>query len=139
MENNEPPISDDESRFLQLLAMFQIGAMQQMGKRPNPLTNEIERDLQQAKASIDVLEMLERKTKGNLSEIEKEFIEKILFELRLNYVDEADRAAEEEKEATKGENNAAGDSSDEEKTGGETGDKTETNSGEDPPDQPGSG
>ena len=103
MENNEPPISDDESRFLQLLAMFQIGAMQQMGKRPNPLTNEIERDLQQARASIDVLEMLERKTKGNLSEIEKEFIEKILFELRINYVDEADRAAKEEKEAAKGE------------------------------------
>lgn len=139
MENNEPPISDDESRFLQLLAMFQIGAMQQMGKRPNPLTNEIERDLQQAKASIDVLEMLERKTKGNLSEIEKEFFEKILFELRINYVDEADRAAKEEKEATKGEDIAAGDSAEEEKIGGETGDKTETKSGEDPPDQPGSG
>jgi hypothetical protein len=139
MENNEQPISDDESRFLQLLAMFQLAAMQQMGKRSNPLTNEIERDLQQAKASIDVLEMLERKTKGNLSEIEKDFIEKILFELRMNYVDEVDRAGKEEKEATKGEDNATGESSDEEKIGGETGGKTETNSGEDPPDEPESG
>jgi len=139
MENNDQSISEDESRFLQLLAMFQIAAMQQMGKRPNPLTNEIERDLQQAKASIDVLEMLERKSKGNLSEIERGFIEKILFELRMNYVDEVDRAAKEEKEAAKGEDNAAGESSDEEESGGETGGKTETNSDENPPDEPKSG
>jgi hypothetical protein len=139
MENNDQSISEDESRFLQLLAMFQIAAMQQMGKRPNPLTNEIERDLQQAKASIDVLEMLERKSKGNLSEIEKGFIEKILFELRMNYVDEVDRAAKEEKEAAKGEDNAAGESSDEEESDGETGGKTETNRDENPPDEPKSG
>ena len=101
MESNGQPISEDAARFLQLVAMFQMAAMQQMGKQPNALTNEIERDLQQAKASIDVLEMLERKTEGNLSEIEREFLEKALFELRMNYVDEAEKAAQEETEGDK--------------------------------------
>jgi hypothetical protein len=97
MDNNEQSMSS----FLRLVMMFQMAAMQQMGKLPNPLTNEIERDLQQAKASIDMLEMLEGKTKGNLSGAEKEFLDKVLFELRMDYVDETKRAAEEEKNAEK--------------------------------------
>jgi hypothetical protein len=72
--------------------MFQMAAMQQLGKIPNPITNEIECDLQQAKASIDVLETIKRKTEGNLGDIEVEFLDKILFELRMNYVDEVKRA-----------------------------------------------
>lgn len=99
MDNNEQSMT----RFLQLVAMFQMAALQQMGKLPNPLTNEIERELQQAKASIDMIEMLGDKTKGNLSDPEKEFLDKILFELRMNYVDEVSRAAEEEKEDKKAE------------------------------------
>jgi hypothetical protein len=98
MQNGEQSITDDVSRFIQLIAMFQLAARQQMGKMVNPLTNEIERDLQHAKASIDTLEMLKSKTKGNLSGIESEFLDKILFELHMEYVDEVDRAAKEEKE-----------------------------------------
>lgn len=98
MQNGEQSITDDVSQFIQLVAMFQLAARQQMGKMVNPLTNEVERDLQHAKASIDMLEMLKTKTKGNLSEVESEFLDKILFELHLEYVDEVNRAAEEEKE-----------------------------------------
>jgi hypothetical protein len=96
MDNNEHSMSEDTSRFLQLIAMFQVAAMQQLGKLPNPLTNEIERDLQQAKASIDMLETIKKKTEGNLSDAETEFFDKILFELRMNYVDESDRAKTED-------------------------------------------
>jgi len=42
----------------------------------------------QAKHSIDMLAMLEQKTKGNLAEGEQKLIERALFELRMNYVDE---------------------------------------------------
>jgi len=107
MENNGQSISEDTSRFLQLIAMFQMAAMQQMGKLPNPATNEVECDLQQAKASIDVLETIKRKTEGNLIEAEAEFLDKILFELRMNYVDEANRATK-EKEDDAGEAAEAG-------------------------------
>jgi len=37
--------SRDEILFLQLVAMFQYAAMQQMGKLPNPVSGKIERDL----------------------------------------------------------------------------------------------
>jgi hypothetical protein len=75
--------------------MFQVAALQQMGKLANPMTNEIERDLQQAKASIDMIEMLQEKAKGNLSSKEEEFLDKVLFELRMNYVDESDKESKE--------------------------------------------
>lgn len=81
---------EDEIRLMQLVAMFQIAAMQHMGKLVNPVTNEIERDLDQARASIDMIETIKRKTEGNRSDAETEFLDKILFELHMNYVDEVD-------------------------------------------------
>lgn len=83
--------SGDEMRFIQLIAMFQMAAMQHMGKLANPVTNEIERDLPQARASIDMLETIEHRTQGNRTPAEDEFMEKVLFELRMNYVDETGR------------------------------------------------
>ncbi len=50
------------SLFMQLVLMFQTAAMQQMGKVINPLTQKIEKDLSQAKFSIDMLGMIEEKT-----------------------------------------------------------------------------
>ncbi len=88
-------MSQDDARFMQLVAMFQMAALQQMGKLLNPVTGEVDRDLQQAKGSIDLAEMLAVKTEGNLTTAEKEFLDKILFELRMNYVDEVNRPQEE--------------------------------------------
>ena len=79
------------SLFMQLVLMFQTAAMQQMGKVINPLTQKIEKDLSQAKFSIDMLGMIEEKTKGNLSDEEKKILDHILFELRMNYVDEVEK------------------------------------------------
>ena len=98
MENNGQAVSEDTSRFIQLIAMFQVAAMQQMGKLPNPVTNEVERDLQQAKASIDMLDTIKKKTEGNLADEEAEFFDKILFELHMNYVDEVNRSEKETKD-----------------------------------------
>ncbi|RME32047.1 MAG: DUF1844 domain-containing protein, partial [Candidatus Zixiibacteriota bacterium] len=55
------------------------------------LTGKVERNLEMAKNSIDMLEMIERKTKGNLSDDEAKTIERALYELRLNYVDEVNK------------------------------------------------
>ena len=49
----------------------------------------MERDLKAAQFSIDILDMLEKKMKGNLSDEEAKLIGHVLYELRLNYVDEA--------------------------------------------------
>ncbi len=88
----------NEAYFTQLLFTFQATAMQQMGKIVNPLTNKVEKNMVQAKHSIDIVSMLEQKTRGNLNEREKKLIEQVLFELRINYVDEMKVVEEEEKE-----------------------------------------
>jgi hypothetical protein len=93
-------MGEDESEkrgefyFIQLVLMFQTAAIQQMGKLENPITKKVERDLEQAKFSIDMLEMIQQKTKNNLSENEKKFLDHILFELRMNYVDEVNKDKE---------------------------------------------
>ena len=88
---DDAEVSRDEVLFLQLVTMFQVAAMQQMGKIPNPLTGTIERDLEQAKMSVDMLGMIKERTKGNLTGREEEYLGKILFESRMNYLDELKR------------------------------------------------
>ncbi|HTX99407.1 MAG TPA: DUF1844 domain-containing protein [Bacteroidota bacterium] len=75
--------------FMQLVFSLHSATMQQLGKVKNPLSDKIERDLQGAQASIDMLDMIREKTKGNLTDDEERFLSQILHELRLNYVDEA--------------------------------------------------
>jgi hypothetical protein len=86
-----------EARFTQLIFSFQATAMQQMGKLMNPLTGKVERNMEQAKHFIDIVAMLEEKTRGNLNEREKNLIERVLFELRMNYLDEL-KVGEEQKQ-----------------------------------------
>jgi hypothetical protein len=87
-------ISEEEKQsiiFARLVFTFQAAAMQQMGKQADPFTGKIQRDLQQAAMSIDTLDMLRVKCRGNLNESEQRFLDHILSELKLNYVDEIGR------------------------------------------------
>jgi hypothetical protein len=77
--------------FMQLVLTFQQAAWQQMGKIPNPIDNKIERNLEQARQSIDILDMLKTRTNGNLTAEENSFLDHILRELKLNYIDELDK------------------------------------------------
>ncbi len=88
----------DEFHFVQLIITFQAAAMQQMGKLQNPITKKVERNLDQAQFSIDMLEMIQNKTKNNLSENETKFLEHTLYELRMNYLDEVKKDQQEKKE-----------------------------------------
>ena len=80
-----------ELLLTQLILMFQTAALQQMGKLKNPLSDTIEKDLAQAQISIDLLEMLHTKTKGNLTREEEKILTTVLQELKLNYVDEVSK------------------------------------------------
>jgi hypothetical protein len=77
--------------FMQLVMQNQQIAMMAMGKIKNPVTNRIERNLDYAKVSIDTLDMLKARTKGNLSEYEEKFLIEALKDLKLNYVAELDK------------------------------------------------
>ncbi len=86
------PAEKQSMLLTQLVALFQATALQQMGKLKNPMTDEIAKDLHQAKISIDMLDMLEAKMKGNLTPEEERMLATVLRDLRLNYVDEVNKA-----------------------------------------------
>ena len=74
--------------FMGLVLSLEASAMQSLGKMINPLTGKIEKDLRQAQMTIDMLDMIEKKTSGNLSQDEENFTKRILYQLRMNYLDE---------------------------------------------------
>jgi len=77
--------------FVHLISSFKTSAMQQLGKIPNPVTGQMERDLPQASMTIDMLDMINTKSHGNLTDEEDKFLQHTLSELKLNYVDEIGR------------------------------------------------
>ena len=84
----------NDQLFMQLLYMFNTSAMQGLGKMADP-TGKVNRNLEYVSQTIDLMEMLKDKTKGNISEDIEKVLEGMLSELRLNYVDE--KAKPEEK------------------------------------------
>ena len=92
------PDEKDTALFSGLVLTFQTAAMQNMGKIKSPFTDKVERNLEQAQAMIDMLDMLSRKTKGNLTGDELMFLSNATKELKLNYVDEMSKDQPENKE-----------------------------------------
>src|SRR6266705_151526 len=62
-------------------------AMMLMGKAPHPETGKTMRDLESAKLFIDLLEMLEAKTKGNLTKEEQSLLKQSLMSVRMGFVE----------------------------------------------------
>src|SRR5690606_38332777 len=57
------------------------------GDAPNPETGKLEKNLVLARETIDVLSMLQEKTKGNLTPEEERFLGSLLYDLPLRYVE----------------------------------------------------
>jgi Domain of unknown function (DUF1844) len=83
--------------FAQMIMQQSNIAMMLLGKVPNPQTGKSMRDLEGARLFIDQLEMLEVKTKGNLSKEEEALLRQSLMTLRLWFVEAADAAPASEK------------------------------------------
>ena len=62
-------------------------ALLHLGEIENPNDGASQKDLPLAKHTIDILVMLEEKTKGNLSTAEERLMESLLYDLRLRYVE----------------------------------------------------
>jgi hypothetical protein len=77
-----PPASFDV-----LVSMLFTQALATLGHLPNPATGKAEVNKPYAKHYIDTLEMLEEKTKGNLSDDEKKILADALHTMRMAYVD----------------------------------------------------
>lgn len=83
--------------FAQLVIQQSNMAMLLMGKTPHPQTGETVRDIEAARLFIDQLEMLEAKTKGNLSKNEEQLLKQSLMSLRMAFVDAVESPAADEK------------------------------------------
>ena len=81
----------NEALFIAFILNLHATTMIALGKIASPLTQKIERNLEQARFTIDLLGMLEAKTAGNRTEEESRALKTVLTELRLNYVDELDK------------------------------------------------
>ena len=89
--------------LLQLIYMFHTSAMQGLGKVTDP-TGQINRNLEYVSQTIDIMEMLLVKTKGNITEEVDKMLTQMISELKLNYVDEKNKKPEdnlEEKDSEK--------------------------------------
>lgn len=74
--------------FANLILSLAGSAQMSLGIAPNPFTQKVEKDLNQAKQTIDLLGVLEKKTQGNLSTEEASLIKVILSDLRMRFVEE---------------------------------------------------
>jgi|GEM_PF-2123788 len=83
-----------EPGFSELVLTVAAGAIETL------LKEERERDLNIARFSIDLLKLLKEKTKGNLNEDERNFLQGVIHELQLKYVEQL--------KSSKGGNNGKG-------------------------------
>jgi hypothetical protein len=82
--NRAPPTQAID--FYTFLLSLGSSAFIHLGDAPHPEDGSAQENLLLAKQTIDIIGMLEEKTRGNLTPEEEKFLENLLVDLRLRYV-----------------------------------------------------
>ena len=90
----EKQMKKEDQLFIHLVNTFVQSAWISLGKVKSPVSDKLERNLEQATYYIDLLDMLQTKMKGNLSEWEEQYIIHSLSELKLNFIEEQKKGDE---------------------------------------------
>ena len=85
-EEADLPDADDPASFASFLMSIASNAAASLGMMEHPVTRKREVDLELGKHWIDVLGMLEKKTRGNLVPQEQQILEGLLADLRMQFV-----------------------------------------------------
>jgi hypothetical protein len=85
-ERADQDIPLPEINLTNFLLSLSTSILIQLGEVQDPMTNQIEKNLSNAKQTIDLLGMLREKTKGNLTPDEEKLFENLLYDLRMRYV-----------------------------------------------------
>ena len=85
-EGQEPQLD-----FFNYIASLGFQAMIFLGEVPNPITNQLEKNLRQAKFLIDTMVLIREKTEGNLSKEEAELLNGSIYELQRRFVEIAQK------------------------------------------------
>jgi len=83
----ESPGALPEIDFNSFILSLSSSAMMHLGVIPSPISKKTEKNLPLAKQTVDIISLLEKKTRGNLAPEEKQFIEAVLYDLRMKYVE----------------------------------------------------
>ena len=75
-----------EANFSMLTMSIASSAAMSMGLAPNPQTNETAKDKDMARFNIDLLIMLQEKTKNNLNDEEKRFLDSVITDLQMKFL-----------------------------------------------------
>lgn len=87
--SNESDKEFHAALFAHLVMSLAQSAMMALGKVVNPATNRAEVNLEAAQQTIDLLDMLQAKTRGNLDQDEDRMLKGAISMLKLNYVETA--------------------------------------------------
>jgi hypothetical protein len=79
--------------FATFLLSLGTSALVQLGEAPDPEGNTLAVDLDAARQTIDILGLLQCKTEGNLDAKEAKLLSKLLYDLRIRYVQANARAS----------------------------------------------
>ena len=85
---SEDSTNKNDKLFMYLVGTFQSSAWIALGKMKSPVTDKIERNLDQASFYIDLLDMMQTKMEGNLSEYEEQMLINTVSELKMNFIEE---------------------------------------------------
>ena len=85
---NKEILSKKEQLFMYLVVTFQSSAWIALGKIKNPMTEKSKVNIEQASFYIDLLDMMQEKMKGNLTDYEEQMLINTVSELKLNLIDE---------------------------------------------------
>lgn len=75
-----------EANFSTLTLSIGSSAAMALGLVPNPVSGKTEKDVETARFNIDLLRMLRDKTKNNLNAEEKTFLDSVIADLQLKFV-----------------------------------------------------
>lgn len=88
----------EQQLFMYLVGTFQSSAWIALGKMKNPMTDKIEPNLEQASFYIDLLDLMQMKMKGNMSEYEEQMLINTVSELKMNFIEEQKKIGESDDE-----------------------------------------
>jgi Domain of unknown function (DUF1844) len=81
------PSPDEPVSFSTFILGLSTQALLHLGDIESPMSGQVERDLPAARHVIDILGILQAKTRNNLEQAEERLLEAVLYDLRMRYVE----------------------------------------------------
>ncbi len=89
-QDERPADVEERIDFPSYVLTYYTQGLVLLGEVPNPYTNKKEENLDAARHTIDILTLLQEKTRGNLDREEQQLLDSVLYELRMKFMAKTD-------------------------------------------------